>query len=83
MGNQNVKNDIYGISLELVPWSADAGQGNASGMQKILTEAQSNPEALMQFYQRMPAAQKEKIKAVSQQIESLRNGASNNLQISP
>lgn len=77
MGNQNVKNDIYGVSSELVPWLADMGKGDAGSMQKLLQEAQTNPQAIENFYKRMPAAQKEKIKAISQQIETLRGGAAN------
>lgn len=83
MGNQAIKNDIYGISSDLMPWLADIGGGDSSAMQKILMEAQSNPEALAKFYERMPANQREKVKAVSQQIESLRNGATSNLQPNP
>lgn len=83
MGNQNVKNGIYGVSSDLVPWLADMGKGDASHMQKLLQEAQSNPQALENFYNRMPAAQKDKIKAISQQIETLRNGATNSVQTSP
>lgn len=83
MGNQNVKNDIYGVSSELVPWLSEQGQGDASSMQKLLQEAQSNPQAIENFYRRMPAAQQEKIKNISQQIESLRGSATKTVQPTP
>ncbi len=82
MGNQNLKNDIYGVSSELMPWLSDIGKGDAGSMQKLLQEAQSNPQAIENFYNRMPAAQKEKVKAISKQIETLRSGAAN-IPISP
>lgn len=82
MGNQNLKNDIYGVSSELMPWLSDIGKGDAGSMQKLLQEAQSNPQVIENFYNRMPAAQKEKVKAISKQIETLRSGAAN-IPISP
>ena len=77
MGDQNVSNQIFGITSDLMPWLSEMGKGDPQAMQKLLLEAQSNGDALKKLYEKMPAAQQEKIKAVAQQIESLRGPASN------
>jgi hypothetical protein len=83
LGNQDIKNSIYSVSSDLLPWLAEIGGGNPEEMQKLLLDAQTNPQALQQFYQRMPAAQKEQIKAISQQIEKIRGGSGGALPTRP
>ncbi len=73
LGDKNVSNDIYGIAGDLVPWLAEVGQGDSSAMQNVLLNAQSSSEGLTKFIESLPAAQREKIRAVAGQIEKTRN----------
>jgi hypothetical protein len=70
LGNPAFKQEMYNISSDLLPWLVGLTQGDVSKMSDLLLEAQKNPQA---FYERFPAAEKEKIKALSEAIESNRN----------
>ncbi len=57
VGREN-KDSIYDISADLMELLQTESGGDPDKMMKILSEAQKNPE---EFYNRFPAAQKEKI----------------------
>jgi hypothetical protein len=65
-GTPENKDELYEISAELTPWLAQTTNGDPEAMAKLLQEALGNPEA---FYKKIPNAQKEKIKALTQKIE--------------
>lgn len=58
-------NEAYGVAAELLPWIVEQSGGDPEKMQAMLVDAQKNPEA---FYNRMPAAQRAKIKQLSKAI---------------
>lgn len=56
------KEEMYGMSAELMTMIEKEAGGDADKMMKILEEAQRNPEA---FYNRFSPEQKAKIKAIA------------------
>ena len=64
VGSEN-KDDIYDLSADLMAVLDKETGGDPEKMLKILAEAGQNPEA---FYQRFPAAQKEKFKKLIEKM---------------
>lgn len=60
------KSEVYNIAADLMPWLVEQSQGDVSKMMQLIQEAQKNPQA---FLQRMPEAERKKIKNLSGFIE--------------
>lgn len=67
LGKPELKQDLMGISADLMTWIVDSAQGDPDKMQMLVTEAMDSPAA---FLQRMPSAERQKIKNLSEKIES-------------
>ena len=66
LGDPAAKSEVYNIAADLMPWLLEQSQGDISKMMQLIQEAQKNPQA---FLQKMPAAEREKIKNLSGFIE--------------
>lgn len=73
VGGDNAKLDeIYAISGELIPFLAKEANGDPLVMLKILEEAKGNPQ---KFYQRFPAEQQAKVRALVDSIDKSKGGS--------
>lgn len=70
LGDPELKQGLYDISADLLPWLTEAAAGDSEKMSELLAEASKNPAA---FYDKIPSAQRAKIKALSETIDSRRN----------
>lgn len=66
LGDPAAKSEVYNIAADLMPWLVEQSQGDVTKMMQLIQEAQKNPQA---FLQRMPAAERQKIKNLSGFIE--------------
>lgn len=73
LGKSEYKQEMYGISSDLMPWLVEMSKGDASKMSELIQEAQKNPQA---FYERMPPEVRAKIKSLSQSIDSSKKASS-------
>ena len=71
LGQAGKKQEIYSIAAELMPWLIQETNGDMTKINTLMLEYQKNPQA---FYNRIPAAQREKIKSLAGQIEQSRSG---------
>lgn len=69
LGKPELKQEIYNISSDLMSWLEQAAKGDPAKMQELMIEANKNPKA---FYDRIPAAERTKIKALAEKIEQSR-----------
>jgi hypothetical protein len=65
-GNAADKQEMYDISADLMPWIVEESHGDPEKMNALMERALRNPQ---KFVESMPAAQREKIKALSKKIE--------------
>lgn len=66
LGDPAAKSEVYNIAADLMPWLVEQSQGDITKMMQLIQEAQKNPQA---FLQRMPSAERQKIKNLSGFIE--------------
>ncbi len=71
-GNSEHKEDVYNLAAEILPWLMEESKGDPVKAQALLNESQTNPKA---FYQRLPAAQRERIKALAEKMEAAQKPA--------
>lgn len=66
LGDPAAKSEVYNIAADLMPWLVEQSQGDPAKMLQLIQEAQKNPQA---FLQKMPSAERQKIKNLSGFIE--------------
>lgn len=69
LGKPELKQELYNISADLMSWIVEASQGDPAKMQQMMSDALSNPKSL---YDRMPASERSRVKALSEKIEGSR-----------
>lgn len=70
LGDPAAKSEVYNIAADLMPWLLEQSQGDPLKMMQLIQEAQKNPQA---FLQKMPAAERQKIKNLSGFIDQKKN----------
>jgi hypothetical protein len=70
LGDPAAKSEVYNIAADLMPWLLEQSQGDPLKMMQLIQEAQKNPQA---FLQKMPVAERQKIKKLSGFIEQKKN----------
>lgn len=66
-GSEANTEEIYAITADLAAIIGEQAAGDPGKMQQLLKEATENPKV---FFERLPAAQQERIKSLSKKIES-------------
>ena len=69
LGKPENKQEIYNIAADLMPMLVEMSSGDPAKMQELIAEAYKNPKA---FYDKMPITQRDKIKLLSETIDSTR-----------
>ncbi|MGE4131492.1 MAG: hypothetical protein AB7F86_07620 [Bdellovibrionales bacterium] len=67
VGGSGQKEAIYGVAADIMAKITAETNGDTAKMQKLLEEAQSNPEAFYQKY--FDASQKSKVRDIATEIE--------------
>jgi hypothetical protein len=72
LGRSENKEALYGIAADIMPWLLQVTNSDPNKMMELLELAKSNPSA---FYERLPAAEKSKIKNLANTIEGQRKSS--------
>ena len=69
-GDSTLKEELYSISADLMPWLIKLGQDDPKKMQEILQKAKRDPSSIKELFESMPDAEKRKIRALAEKIEN-------------
>jgi hypothetical protein len=71
-GNSEIKNSLYGIADGIMPWLIEQAGGDEAKMKKLLSEAQTDPQA---FIKRLPAHIQAQVAGVVHKLEPAKTPA--------
>ena len=72
LGRPEIENQLYDVSADLMTWVVQMSQTDPEFFTK-LSQNSNDPAFIKKFYEKVPAAQRDKIKSIAAQIESVRN----------
>ncbi len=72
MGRPEIENQIFGISADLMTWVMEMSKSDPDFFAKLKQNSQ-DPAFVKKFLEKVPAAQREQIRNLASQIESVRS----------
>lgn len=79
-GNQQLKNEVYDVSADIMATVQKLSGGDTAKMQQLLQKALQNPG---EFLKSLPADQQAKIRGIATQVEKNKANANSSAQAAP